>query len=173
MYLKHFTVHKCGSEFSFVLCLSRCLMLGTAQRPMECTTTSVTTSSMLPTKATWGNKAHRHTYTHAHLNYLLQRCSLLFNFTPVPPPTLVPLPICPSMYLITTLPLRLPWLDPLSHLSVCALSLKAVSDTLLPVCLSVSVLAPIISPVSEAVDPANKHTFIRPAQRRLTFSAKS
>lgn len=43
-------VHKLIFFFLYLLC--RCLMLETAQQLMECTTTSATTSSTPPTKAT-------------------------------------------------------------------------------------------------------------------------
>lgn len=145
-----------NAHFSRLFC--RFLMLETAQRLMECTTTSVTTSSTPPTKATLGN-AHCHTS-------LVSFCSTLLML--VRPH----LSICRSMYLITPLPLWLPRLDPLSHLSVCALSLNSVSDTIcrLSLCQRLSTYH---WPVGEAADLANKQSFVRPAQRSLTCSAKS
>lgn len=107
----------------------RFLMLETAQQLMECTTTSVTTSSTLPTKGIWG-KTHRRAPTHkpdvrSHLLF-----AFLVNLTPVPSSARAHLSSCPSSLA------RLTRLDPPSHLScVCSPSLKGVSDTIC--CLSV------------------------------------
>lgn len=104
-------------------------MLETAQQLMECTTTSVTTSSMLPTKAIWGNT---HTSIHAHSpeEMYLDCICFWFNFTLNPSTALAHLSSCPSSLG------RLTWHDPPSHLSiVCSRSPKRVSDTIW--CLSV------------------------------------
>lgn len=79
------------------------------------------------------------------LNYSPKSGFPLFNSARLPPTSLVPLPICHSMYLIAPLPLWLPWLDPLSHLSVPACRLFAPSPTLSAACLSVSISSPIIA----------------------------
>lgn len=99
-------------------------------------------------------------------------CFLLLHVAHVPSTTLVPIPICCSVYLFTPLHLLLPWLDPLSHLSMCPLSLNIISDSVC--CLSVCQhLNTDRCPAGEAADLANKQSFVRPAQCVRSLSAKS
>ncbi len=164
---------KPGSYFSFSRVLFRFLMLETAQQLMECTTTSVTTSSTPPTKATWGKNKRAHTHTLLY-NYLPKSCFLMLS----------DVSFCSTLLMFLWLYLLLsPSVAPSHHpspslttltlptvpaVSVCALSLNAVSDTIC--CLSIcQCLCANHCPAGEAVDLANKQSFVRLAQLSLTF----
>lgn len=134
----------------------RFLMLETAQQLMECTTTSVTTSSMLPTKAIWGN-VHTRSCTQLWRTYLGFICfwfnSQSFKSSCTSPQlSLFPWPTHPA------------WSAGLSG---------GLWHYLLPAGLSVPTSALIVASVSVAADLAGEHTFVRPAYRWLSFPAKS
>lgn len=142
----------------------------TAQQPMECTTTFVTTLSTPPTKGIWGKHMHivqsAQLFSQAFFFFIV--FSLIWYCSPcIPSTALVPLFMCCPHYATLSLTtLTWPTVPSVSILSTLYVTLSAA-------CLSICQhLSTNHCPVGKVPDLTNKQSFVRPAKPH-SLSAKS
>lgn len=139
-----------------------------AQQPMECITTSVTMSSMPPTKATFGKSTHQVNTIYTIISFQFSYC---YSSAPVPL-----IASDPSVAPCSSSPLSISHYPDLTLCPICqcALCLLTSYMTLSAACLFIRQhFSTNHCLAGKAADLANKQSFVRPLCRPHTCSAKS